>query len=78
MYNALVESIRDGEPLNECARLARTTLTAIAGRMSTYTGRVVKYDWALNKSKLDLRPKKYELGPLPVRPVSMPATTELV
>ena len=78
MYNALVESIREGKPLNECARLARTTMTAIAGRMSAYTGRAVNYDWAINESKLDLRPEKYALGPLPVGPVAMPGKTPLV
>ncbi len=78
MYNALVESIREGKPVNECPRLAQATMTAIAGRMSTYTGRAVAYDWALKESKEDLRPAKYELGPLPVAPVAMPGKTPLV
>jgi hypothetical protein len=32
----------------------------------------------MNSSKLDLSPKKYELGPNPVDPVAVPGTTPLV
>jgi predicted dehydrogenase len=78
MHAALIRSIREKKPLNECRRLAETTLTAIAGRMSTYTGQALKFEWALKESKLDLRPPKYELGTLPVAPVSMPGKTPLV
>ena len=73
----LIKSIREGNPINECKRLAESTMTVIMGRMSAYTGRAMKWDWAI-KSKLDLSPEKYELGPLPVRPVSMPGKTKLI
>jgi predicted dehydrogenase len=78
MHGALIKSIREKKPINECRRLATTTMTAIAGRMSTYTGQVVKYDWALNRSKLKLGPQKYELGPIPVEPIAMPGKTKLI
>ncbi len=78
MHGALVRNIRQKKPINELRRLAETTLTAIAGRMSTYTGQAVKHDWALKQSKLDLRPKEYALGPLPVAEVAMPGKTPLV
>jgi len=78
MFRTLIESIRKGEPVNECRRLAETTLTAVMGRMSTYTGKKLTYRWVLKKSKLDLRPPKYEFGPLPVRPVAMPGKTPLL
>jgi len=52
-------------------------MTVIMGRMSAYTGRAMKWDWAI-KSRLDLSPDKYELGKLPVRPVSMPGKTKLI
>ena len=52
-------------------RVAESTLTAIMGRMSAYTGRAIKWDWALNASKLDLTPPKYEMGDLPVAPVAL-------
>ena len=74
----LVKSIRQGKPINEGRHLAESTLTAIMGRMSAYTGRAMKWDWVMNASKLDLRPEKYELGDLPVRPVAVPGKTKLV
>ena len=50
----------------------------IAARMSAHTGRAMKRDWALNTSKLDLTPAKYEFGDLPLDPVSRPGTTKLM
>jgi len=74
----LIKSIREGKPINECKRLAESTLTVIMGRMSAYTGRALKYDWALKASKLDLSPAKYELGDLPVGPVAVPGKAQLI
>ena len=74
----MVASIRAGEPLNHGERIAESTLTAIIGRMSAYTGRAVEWDWALKESQLDLSPPRYEFGELPVRPVPIPGSTPLV
>ncbi|MEN6311631.1 MAG: Gfo/Idh/MocA family oxidoreductase [Acidobacteriota bacterium] len=74
----LIASIRAGKPLNEGKRVAESTLCAIIGRMSAYTGRAISWDWAMNASKLDLSPAKYELGPNPVDPVAVPGQTPLV
>ncbi len=74
----LVASIRNGKPLNEGRQVAESTLTAIMGRMSAYTGRALSWDWVMNASKLDLSPPSYEFGKLPVRPVAMPGKTELI
>jgi predicted dehydrogenase len=74
----LIASIRAGEPLNEGRRIAESTLTAIMGRMSAYTGRALKWDWAIKASTLDLTPPSYEFGDLPVRPVAVPGKTELI
>jgi len=74
----LIAGIRAGKPLNEGVRIAESTLTAILGRMSAYTGREVSYKWVRHQSKLDLRPERYELGDLPVAPVAAPGQTELV
>ena len=77
-HTDLITSIRSGKPLNDGKRIAESTLTAIMGRMSAYTGRAMKWDWVMNASKLDLRPSKYEFGDLPVRPVAVPGITRLV
>jgi len=76
-YANLIKSIREGKPLNECKRLAESTMTVIMGRMSAYTGRALKWDWAI-KSQLDLSPEKYQLGDLPVQPVAIPGKTQLI
>jgi predicted dehydrogenase len=77
-HTDLIASIRSGKPLNEGRRIAESTMTAILGRMSAYTGREINWDWAMNKSTLDLTPPKYEFGDLPVEPVSVPGVTKLV
>jgi predicted dehydrogenase len=74
----LVASIRSGTPLNEGRQIAESTMCAIIGRMSAYTGRLISWDWAMNTSKLDLSPAKYEFGPNPVDAPAIPGTTELV
>ena len=74
----LIASIRRGRPLNEGRQVAESTLTAIMGRMSAYTGREVSWDWVLNASELDLTPPAYELGDLPVEPVAVPGETKLI
>jgi predicted dehydrogenase len=73
-----IGAIRQGKPLNEGRRIAESTLTTIMGRMSAYTGRALKWDWAMKASKLDLRPEKYEFGDLPARPVAVPGKTSLI
>ncbi len=72
-----IAAIRQGRPLNEGRRIAESTLTALMGRMSAYTGRALKWDWVMNASKLDLSPATIELGDLPVRPVAVPGKTKL-
>lgn len=77
-HTDLIAGIRAGKPLNEGKRVAESTLCAIMGRMSAYTGRAISWDWAMNASKLDLTPAKIEFGPLPVEPVAVPGKTPLV
>ena len=73
-----IAAIREGKRLNEGRRIAESSLTAIMGRMSAYTGRALKWDWAMNASKLDLSPPKYEFGDLEMRPVAIPGRTKLI
>jgi predicted dehydrogenase len=74
----LVASIRSGKPLNEGRRVAESTMCAIIGRMSAYTGRAINWDWAMNSSLLDLTPKNFAFGPNPVDPVAVPGFTQLI
>ncbi len=73
----LISGIRAGQPLNEAQQVADSTLTAIMGRMSAYTGQEVTWEQAAN-SQENLMPEKLEFGPLPVPPVAIPGKTPLI
>jgi predicted dehydrogenase len=77
-HTDLIASIRSGQPLNEGRRVAESTMCAIIGRMSAYTGRAISWDWAIKSSALDLMPKTLEFGPNPVDPVAVPGSTALI
>jgi predicted dehydrogenase len=50
-HTDLIESIRAGKPINELKNVAESTLAAIMGRMSAYTGQHVSWDKALNSTE---------------------------
>ena len=77
-YQEMIHSIRNGMALNEGVQIAESTMTAILGRMSAYTGKEVTWDWAMNESKLDLAPEKMQFGDLPLEPVAIPGVTDLI
>jgi predicted dehydrogenase len=70
-HQDLIASIRAGQPLNEAKAVAESTLTAIMGRESAYTGQTIEWDVAI-KSEMRLGPTKYEFGPLPFPEVPNP------
>lgn len=72
-----IKTIRDGKPVNEAREMAKSTLGAIMGRMSAYSGRAISWDWALDKSKLDMTPPAYKPGELPIEPVAVPGLSQL-
>jgi predicted dehydrogenase len=45
----LLNSILDGKPLNEARNVAEATLTAIMGRIATYTGRLIRWSDMMEK-----------------------------
>jgi myo-inositol 2-dehydrogenase/D-chiro-inositol 1-dehydrogenase len=56
-HDDLLDAIRNGKPYNEAEYGAHSTMTAILGRMATYSGKVLEWDKALN-SKIDYFPKE--------------------
>jgi predicted dehydrogenase len=72
----LVASIRAGKPLNEGRRIAESVLTAIMAREAAYTGQELTWEQMV-ASDLDLVPKNWSFGPLPVAPVPLPGVTKL-
>lgn len=77
-HTHLLESIVAGQPLNELRQVAESTLTAIMGRMSAYTGKAVTWEEALN-SKLDTFPADLTIkGNLAEPEFPRPGVTELI
>lgn len=74
-HTHLIEAIRGGRVLNEGVRVAESTMTAIMGRMTAYTGQEITWDQAIN-SQMSLMPEKLEFGTLAVAPIAMPGTTK--
>ena len=64
---------------------AKSTMTAILGRMATYSGQVIEWDKAIN-SGIDIHPKVYDFAAAPpvlpnadgFYPVAIPGTTKYV
>ena len=73
----LIASIRANKPLNELKSVAESTLTAIMGRMSAYTGKKVTWEQAMNSTE-SIVPARLEWGPLPLPAVAVPGVTPLV
>ena len=70
-HTDLIGNIRAGKPINELQNVAHSTLTAIMGRMSAYTGKIVTWDQALNSTE-NLMPARLDWGPMAVPPVAIP------
>jgi predicted dehydrogenase len=70
----LVTAIRTGKPFNEAENTAMSTLVAIMGRMSAYTGKEVTMEEIMN-SELKLGPKVFVMGPVDV-PKEVPVAGE--
>jgi predicted dehydrogenase len=70
-HTDLIQSVRSGKPINELKNVAESTLTAILGRMASYTGKAVTWEQALH-SREDTMPEKlslkmdHQVGPIPV------------
>jgi predicted dehydrogenase len=64
-HNELFEVVANGEyKFADAERGAQATMTAILGRMATYSGEVVEWDEALN-SQLSLMPARYAFDAVP-------------
>jgi len=77
-HDELFASIREGKPINDGERMAKSTLLAIMGRMAAYTGQEITWEDALN-SKEVLMPERLAFDPsvkLAVPPVAMPGRTK--
>jgi hypothetical protein len=70
----LVAAIRRNQPLNEAENIAKSTLVAIMGRISAYTGQEVSWDQGM-ESNVRLGPTEDTLGPVPIKAeIPLPGT----
>ncbi len=77
-HKDLIEAVRNGPAINHGKRIAESTMTAILGRMSAYTGRALRWDWAMRASELDYTLPAYTFGSRPIEPVAVPGKTVLI
>ena len=84
-HDCLFEAVRKDLPYNEADYGALSTMTAIMGRMATYSGKVIKWDEAL-ASEVELKPDRYAWdgtppvvpGPDGCYPCAMPGATKVL
>jgi myo-inositol 2-dehydrogenase / D-chiro-inositol 1-dehydrogenase len=83
-HDRLFHAIRNDIPHNESENGAKSTLTAILGRMATYSGREISWEQAMG-SELALVPSAYEWDGIPPSlpdaegryPIPMPGATQV-
>jgi len=84
-HDVLVRHIIDNKPINDAHYTTEATLTAIMGRMATYSGEEVTWEDALN-SELDTMPKVLawdadpgpKVGPDGLYPAPIPGVTKVI
>src|SRR5438093_11435294 len=84
-HDDLFAAIRNDKSYNEAEYGAHSTMTAILGRMATYSGKVIEWDDALN-SQIDVMPKQFawdaeppvKPGPDGMYPRAVPGKTRVV
>jgi len=84
-HDVLMDAIRNDKPHNETEYAAISTMTAILGRMASYSGQMIRWENAIN-STVSHAPEKYALDATPpvvadkngLYPVAMPGVTKVL
>jgi predicted dehydrogenase len=84
-HHDMFAALRRGETYNEGDYGAESSMTAILGRMATYSGEIIKWDEAFN-SQMDLSPASYDFAATPpvlpdangFYPVAIPGKTDVL
>jgi myo-inositol 2-dehydrogenase / D-chiro-inositol 1-dehydrogenase len=84
-HNVLFDCIVNNKPINDAFNGAKSTMTAILGRMATYSGKKIKWEDALN-SQINLMPDRFAWDALPKSlpdkdgfyPIAMPGKAKVV
>jgi predicted dehydrogenase len=76
-HDALFAALRKGERIDNGEYMCDSTLMAILGRLSAYSGQAVTWEQA-RESREDLTPASYVWGPIEAPPVARPGVTQFV
>ncbi len=84
-HDALFASIKAGGVISDAEHAAKTTMTAILGRMATYSGQLITFEDALNKGR-SIMPETYSWDTMPpvipddngFYPIPVPGLTEVL
>ncbi len=77
-HDELFAGIRSGKPINNGEYMAKSTLLAILGRMSAYTGQEITWEMA-EKSREILSPNRYAWDAQPpASQIAVPGQTRFV
>ena len=69
-WNAIVEAVQNDLPYNEAEYGAISTMTAILGRLATYSGQVVPWDDAFASEKVLTTDAETWDAPAPIQPLA--------
>ena len=75
-HTDLIHAIRTNTPINEAQQISDSTLTAVLGRESAYTGEELSWEDLLS-SNLDLVPRQLAFTSMPFPEVAVPGRTKL-
>ena len=76
-HRVLLDSVRNNKKINMLRDMVGSTLMAIAGRESCYSGTNFKYGWIKQKSKLSLAPREWKFGVHDIDPIPLPGEYKL-
>jgi predicted dehydrogenase len=74
-HDELFAAIRRNEPISNGEYMCNSTLMALMGRMSAYTGQALSWEQAWN-SQESLTPKAYTFGPIEAAPLARPGVNQ--
>jgi hypothetical protein len=77
-HDEFFASIRSGAAMNTGEKLAHSTLAAIMGRMSAYTGQTITWEQALNSQEVLAPPNLDMQMKLETPPVPIPGRTKFI
>ncbi len=76
-HRVLIDSVLNGKKINMLRDMVDSTLMAIAGRESCYSGNNFKYGWIVKKSKQSLAPKSWNFKVKPDIEIPIPGEYKL-